>query len=553
MKKLALGLLIIAVAVIAFFILKPDSNITEPGVVPVVNTQAQTGTTPPPVSPEPVVALDCANPSPFNYAYRVTASTQASAAGQTLYSSELTFNTQIQQMAGDDFKAIASDIIIDENGQTNNIIDTAYIGQMTHTPAEFYHVDLLGLAEKHPMHILSQWVKALSIGAQEKPYQYTYDQLNRTYTYRLNTKGYARTFSDDTTTEPSTWRVELDEQCIPKTIASTETTETPMLTGKVTLAFNIKAERIDNFTDLSQIALNSDFNTNNTWHAAQVNAKLLAKPIKSMEELLALLASQANADQVNSAKLAKGADFILDNLSPNDLANMMAGNDLNEDEKRLLAYSMSLSDKANMEGFVINTISAIPKQKGDQMDMQKVRMMVSLTSHTGITSESYDAMNRLIQDNEESANVQNNALINLGTVVRSLKNGEQHIDYSNDFEQETYNRIKSSNNPKTAILAAGNANLSSDRLDQIILKELNSPIEGTRYAAASTLANKEKNHTLLIDHLTREPSTLVFNVILNKISADKLSESNLSKLRNFQATLPVDSTKYKIISAYTKT
>lgn len=555
MKKLVIGLLTLAIlGAITFFALKPKS-VDAPTDTPTTTPTTAIEPTEPTKPVETITALpDCSKgASLFNYAYRVTASTKASAANTTLYSSELTFDTQLQQIAGDDFKAVASDITINENGNTQQIEDTAYIGQLVNTPpAEFYNVDLLSLAEKHPMHILSQWVKALSIGEQGQPYQYNYDQLNRTYVYNLGTQGYTRTFAEDAAAQPSTWRIELDEQCVPKTIRSTETKETAMLTGKVNLIFNINATRIDNYTDLSNIELASNFNANNNWHTAEVNAKLFAKPIKNIEELLALLAAQANADQINSARLSKGADFILDNLTPTDLANMMAGTELSEDEKRLLAYSMSLSDKPNMEGFVIDTISTIPKKQGDQMDMQKVRMMISLTSHTGISSESYDAMNRLTQDTTESANIQTNALINLGTVVRSLRDGEKNIDYSGEFEENAYNQMTSGDNQKAAIMAIGNANLSSDRVEKEVLKKLNSPVESIRYAAASTLANKEKHYTLLIDHLTREPSTLVFNVILNKVPVEKLSETNITALRNLQNTLQADSTKFKIIDAYLK-
>lgn len=553
MKNLAIGLLVlIGLIALTFFAFQPAT--TEPSVTS-MPPQTDIPTTPVTTTDpqKPTATLNCANHAPlFNYAYHVTASTTASATGQTLYSSKLTFNTQIQQMTGDDFKAIASDILINENGTSENIIDTAYTGQLTHRPpAEFYHVDLLELAAKHPMHVISQWMKALSIGAQNKPYQYTYDQLNRTYTYHLNAQGYTRTFSDNTPPAPSAWTVELDEQCIPTKITSTETTETAMLTGKVTLTFKINATRIDNFTDLTEVNLNSNFNANNAWHTAQVNAKLFAKPIKNMEELLALLASQANANQINSAKLAKGADFILDNLTPTDLANMMAGDDLNEDEKRLLAYAMSLSDKPNMENFMIDTIGVIPKQQGDQMDMQKVRIMVSLTSHTNITSQTYDAMNKLAQDHTESSNVQDNALINLGTVVRALKEGEQNIDYSTEFEESTFNKIQS-NNPRVAILAAGNAGLNSERVKNSVLEQLNSPAESTRYAAASTLANDKKNYNLLINHLNTETSTLVFNVILNKVPAEQLSETELTSLKSLQSRFSPDDTKYQIISAYLK-
>lgn len=557
MKKSVIGLVVIALGALAFFVLTSQSPSTPSNTerVPPQPTESTVATpsTNSSESDSPVVELNCTTPSsPFNYAYRVTASTEASALNQTLYSSNLAFNTQIQQMAGDDFKGIASDIRINENGTSQSIVDTAYIGQLRHTPAtEFYHVDLLSLANKHPMHVLSQWVKALSIGQQGKPHQYTYDQLNRTYTYRFETKGYARTFTDDTTTAPSVWAVTLDEQCVPKSVSSTEITDTAMLTGKVTLTFKIDAQRIDNFTDLSNVDLSSDFNTNNVWETAEVNAKLLAKPIKDMNELLAVLASQASANQINSAKLSKVADFILDNLSPADLANMMAGNDLSEDEKRLLAYSMSLSDKANMEGFVIDTISTIPKQQGDQMDMQKVRMMVSLTSHTGITNQTYDAMSRLAQDDTESANIKNNALINLGTVVRSLKEGEQNIDYSNEFEDRVYNQIESKD-PRTAILAAGNAKVNSERVEKSILEKLKSPAESTRYAAASTLANNKKHYDTLINHLNTERSTLVFNVILNKVPADQLTTGQLSRLNTLQSQLPADDTKHQIIDAYLK-
>lgn len=547
-KLLILFLIFILIACGAYFLLSQKTAHTETNHKEQVEAFESNSAPQNTISP---AQTQCLTNNDFNVAYKVNIDISAHANHTQLYHSTLSFNVQFEKSDhSDKVKLYIKDALFLENQLNKVLQNTIFSAQISHTPyLSFVAFDTLSMPPKHPLQSTSQLLKALSIGQEGKPNTFKYDQLSKVYTYTHHATSPTRNTLPKNKQGSDDWHITLDKQCLPITLHSKESQAINFAGGDNTLNYEINAERIPNFISLADIPLDNQANANHFWTPQDINSKEFAKPVTSLEEMLDLL--DTYNEHKSSAKLARGADFIINNLSPLQMSELMLSTELSEDQKRLLAYSMSLTDNPNTENFMLETISNMPTNQGEQTDVQTMRLMVSISSYDNITQQSYDAMQAINSNAEHSSNIRNNALISMGTMINTLDES-QSSGLSHSFNQFIEQKMDSSEEGRSAILAAGNAKLNSASINQKIINNLNSSDEGRRYASASVLARHEENYDKLINKLASEQSLFVINAIVNNIDKNKLSTFQQQKIREIASKTNPSSDKYKLLNTLYK-
>lgn len=500
-------------------------------------------------------SFNCTNKTKFNYAYQVQINIESILNDKTVYQSKLKFNTQLSQANDEIVKGIANDIIIDEGEGEINIKDVYYLSRVEPQPfALFTAFNDLGLAEKHPMKILAQLFKALSIGAEGEKYHFAYDPMQRTYNYHHNNNIVTRnssattaninqlTSSLHTLSDNNNWHVTLEDDCMPKELYSQERKGISAAGHNGFIKFTIKATKIALYTDLKNVTMTPFFNSHNLWQTKAIASSEFEQPIKNELELWAILANFSS--EKNSATLIKAAEYLIENISSDELAAKLIANELADNTKRDLAFALSLSGHTDAENYLIDTLLTLSNSgiKGDQeSDLQKVRLMVALSGNGQVSEQGFQALSSLSKNPNESNNVRNNALINLGSTLQQLK--VQGQDSAGLAEQLTtsLSQAIAGEESSSAILAAGNAKL--DRLEPQILSKLNSSNSKERYAAASVLARNPVYNDNLIQHLTHESSDLVSYAILSNLEPSSLSARQKDELYNIAGQTSSDIAK----------
>ena len=167
--------------------------------------------------------------------------------------------------------------------------------------------------------------------------------------------------------------------------------------------------------------------------------------------------------------------------------------------------------------------------------------MVALSGNGKVSEQGFQMLANLAEDANESNNVRNNALINLGSTLQQLKNQGQDSARLQNQLVSSLSKAIAGDNASSAILAAGNAKLSD--LNAQIAAKLSSSNNKERYAAASILArNPDYNDDLLL-HLSNEPSDLVNYAILTNLDSSSLSNQQKDRLREIAHYSHVDIAK----------
>ena len=495
---------------------------------------------------KPAKTFSCTNQAAFNYAYRVEVNIESILNDKTVYQSTLNFNTQLTQANDAIIKGIASDILINEGQGNIDIKNVYYLSRVESQPfAVFTAFNDLGLTEKHPMKILAQLLKALSIGNQGNKYHFAYDSLQRTYTYHhanniVNRKASITTaninqlasslhHSSNNYNGSNSWHVVLDNDCMPSSLYSKEYKGISAAGYRGSINFTITAEKIAPYVDLTHVDIHPFSNTHNTWNIKSVSSSAFEKVIKNEAELWSILADFSESK--NSAKLIKAADYLIDHIDSNDLAEKILSDEIGDTSKRALAFSLSLSAHDNVEDYLIETLLNLSKSNHNDIDsdLQKVRLMVALSGNGKVSEQGFQMLANLAEDANESNNVRNNALINLGSTLQQLKNQGQDSARLQNQLVSSLSKAIAGDNASSAILAAGNAKLSD--LNAQIAAKLSSSNNKERYAAASILArNPDYNDDLLL-HLSNEPSDLVNYAILTNLDSSSLSNQQKDRLR----------------------
>ena len=286
-----------------------------------------------------------------------------------------------------------------------------------------------------------------------------------------------------------------------------------MLRVKNTLALRSSEKKLDNQT---------------SWLKEEV--------LKATEEVL-------DREQEIIYRLTKAAEYLIDNIAADDLADKLINNDFSDSAKRDLAFALGLSGHSDAENYLVDTLSSLSDSSsvGMNSDLQKVRLMVALSGSGQVSEYGFQALDSLAKDPNESSNVRNNALINLGSTLQQMQNQGQAPAGLADQLISTLNQAIGGENSASAILAAGNAKL--DNLDQQIMSKLSSSNSKERYAAATVLARNPDYNDDLIQHLSSEPSDLVNYAILSNLDATNLSRQQKDRLLDSSSDTSPDITK----------
>ena len=503
----------------------------------------------------PATSFNCANKTDFKYAYNVHINIESVLNNKQVYHSKLKFKTQLSQANDKIIKGIASNIIINEGQGPVNIKDVYYLGRVEAQPfALFTAFNDLGLVEKHPMKILTQLFKALSVGSEGKKYHFAYDSMQRTYSYYHSNNKITRnasattaninqlTSSLQTSNGNTHWKVTLDNNCMPSTLYSEERKGLSAAGHNGYIKFTIEAKKIAPYTDLTAVTLNPFSNSHNLWRIKSIASSVFEQAINNDAELWSTL-ENFSSDK-NSAKLIKAAEYLIENINASDLAEKLTTSDLSDNSKRDLTFALSLSGHDYAENYLIDTLLSLSANtsKGDSdNDLQKVRLMIALAGNGQVSEQGFQALASLAENTNESNNVRNNALINLGSTLQQLQNHGQDSAGLSDQLSSSLSQAIAGDNASSAILAAGNAKL--ENLNQKIIVKLNSSNSKERYAAASVLARNPDYNDDLIQHLSVEPSDLVNYAILTNLDTKSLSNQQKDRLLDISTRSSSDITQ----------
>ncbi|UXD88289.1 hypothetical protein [Thalassolituus hydrocarboniclasticus] len=502
--------------------------------------------------------LQCAAGQPLNAAYRVQVEVVSRLNNQLVYSSGLSFRTQLQQANGDLIRAVATDIRIDEGDGALALPDLPYLSRVeSGQGAVFVAFNDLGLMKQHPLAVISQLLKGLSVGHEGETYRYAYDSLQRLYRYRQTAAGSERAvfradtdlslLSRDFAANRSDWRIVNDGGCLPQQLTSTERQALQVAGQQGYIEFRIRAEGIPLYADLNRYAFNEGANAAQRWQMRQVSSAEFATPVTSAADMWAVFAGFAQ--DRNTARLIRAAEYLLDNFSPYELADALQGNgvELSDEAGRDLIFALGISGRPEAEDFMLDVLQTLPQGAGEAVDMQKVRLMVALSASGQVTPRAYSALDSLARNAQESVNVQANALISMGSMVRQLE--RQGSDNSSQQQQLTQLLSERMDGPQaaSAIMAANNAGLTD--LDADIIAHLGSSSSRERYAAGMTLSRDPQHYPLLLEHLQGETSNLVSQAILANMDVSALSQAQRNQL-NLIADNSADVDKAQLIQRF---
>lgn len=499
--------------------------------------------------------FQCHNNAALNNAYHVQVTIESVLNDKLVYQSNLKFDTQLSQVNGAIIKGTANNIIINEGQGDVDIKDVYYLGRVDAQPfAVFTAFNDLGLTEKHPMKILSQLFKALSVGSEGKNYHYAYDSMQRTYRYQHNNNQVSRTASSTTANlnqlssslqtfqAKGHWQATLEKDCMPIALTSQERKGISAAGHQGYIKFSIEAKKIQSYTDIKNININPLSNANNHWQIKTIASSQFEQEVKDEAELWSILSSFEN--NKNSARLIKAAEYLIDHISPNELANSLIEDNVPDHTKRDLAFALSLTGHPDVENYLIDSLLSLSTagvQGNMHHDLQKVRLMVALSGNGSVSEQGFQTLAAIADNDEESTNVRNNALINLGATLEQLKNHGLASPNLQDQLTTSISKALDTDNSSSAILAAGNAKLNT--LNVQIASKLNSSNSRERYAAAKVLARNPEYFDDLIQHLSLEPSDLVNYAIVNNLDATQLTGQQKDNLRDIASHTSVDINK----------
>ena len=505
------------------------------------------------------VAFSCSAGQSLNVAYRVTVTVASELNDRAVYDSRLRFNAHLQQANDNVVKGLADDIRVNEGEGDLPLHDVLFL---TKANADQYLVfssfNSLGLIERHPMAILSQLIKALSVGNDRDNYFFPYDAMQRTYRYRHDGGNVERAvfpttanidkFVNSFNEYKSDWQVTLDSHCLPKTLESNEQQAITAAGHQGFIRFRIEAERIPAVKDLSQLDYSAYANSGNHWNVKQVNGDDVTAGIENEQQMWQAIAGFDSSKDV--AALKQAANYMLDNFSADDTRDALLQGNLDDATKRDLIFALGLTGREDAEAFMLDTLAAMPLQAGTAADLQKVRLMVSLSSNDKVTQQSFDRFAALANQTDESANVRNNALINMGTTIKTLEAaGESTSGLQDRLKGQLSDTIdQGGNQSASAILAAGNANISG--LENKMEDSLANGSSKERYASGAVLSRNPDYRQSLIEHIAKEPSNLVNNAILSNWDASALTPSQRQQLTEIAAQS--DAQKAELIGKFLK-
>lgn len=501
------------------------------------------------------IDFTCSPSGQFNYAYDVTANVETNINNQVIYQSEIKFKTQLSQANGPVIKGVATNISVDEGNGATPVADLTYLSRVEAGQyALFSAYNSLALQRQHPMSIMSQFLKALSVGEEGEAYVFLYDPLQRTYRYQhqaetVERADYPSTYNVQQLSSlfndyKSNWKVELGDECVPNSLFSEEVQGIAAGQNGGYAKFSITAKLIPTYTDVNNYHYEDIANSANVWSMKEIHVSEFEKPINNTEEMWDAIEEFVESKSVG--KLVKATKYMIDNVSVDELSGALSGNEISDEMKRELAFGLGVSGHPEAENYILSTIGTLPSGLADgteqqEVDLQKVRLMSAAATNGLATSETYRYFDQLLNDTGETNNVHKNALLNMGTVVNQLnQNGGNDSDLESTLRGTIEEQLQSEN-AATAVLAAGNAKLEG--LESQYLTLLSSSNDRERYASGTVLSRDSQNYDQLIEHLSTEQSNLVVNAIVVGMSQGELSSAQRARVQEIQSGAETDKAK----------
>ena len=159
------------------------------------------------------------------------------------------------------------------------------------------------------------------------------------------------------------------------------------------------------YRDLSKLTLTNFQNINNQWHVKHIHNSAFADAVTSQQHMWDIF-NNFTKDK-NTARLVKAAEYLIDQVAVDELALALEDDQVSDESKRELAFALSISNHDQAENYLIDTLSALPKTSDDDIELQKVRLMVALSGNGKISEQTALRLQALANDPSESANVRN--------------------------------------------------------------------------------------------------------------------------------------------------
>ena len=454
-------------------------------------------------------------------AYQVSANVRSSAGQKNLYDSLLTFRFQLQPLEGNRLAGKATDIqIAEQSGAIQRIDDVAFMLRSSEgLPMAFVAFNDLGLMQQHPMKVLAQVIKNLSVGAEDEVYRYAYDGLQRLYRYRKQDDRWQRTVSAPGAQQASDslqpkWQVELDDQCLPRMMSADEIQALTLSGEQGFIRFVVNAERTDNYLSADQFQLTAGSNSHHQWQVQNLQPQQGGDIVDEQSMW------QAFADfneTHNVAELKQAAYWLMENISVYDLALDMQQQA--DQTNRDIIFALGLIKTPQTEAYLLDLLSGLPGGSAAN-DLNRVRVMVAVAGYEQVSQYAYDSLALLADSAAEPDNIRDNALINMGSVARQMAAQGEDVSVTMNNLSATLLSELQADNASAAIFSAGNAGLNqlSDDVSDAISSKLTTGSEKERYAAAVVLSRDSGRYSQLYSQAQNEPSALVRNAIVQGLS-----------------------------------
>lgn len=528
LPKLAMALTVIVAIAVTIWLIKPNSNNNNQ------NQQALT-TNLPDNNPSTPIAIDdsCQPKADKNWTYQVNATVDTTTNKQPLYQSNISFMLDFLEQS-QQVKGLASDIQVQENGQASqSVLDVSFLAfNQSSQYAQFGFFDDLGLTANHPMKLLNPLIKQLSVAADGENVVYDYDSMSINYHYTHTFPKVERTANGqaDTTTQ---WQVTLGSDCLIETLQAIEQLPFKFGTTDAVMTYQFTAKRVPSKRSLDSLNFAANVNTNNHWKSTVIDDTAFSPDITSHDMMQQAFENFSNTR--STGQLKKAAAYLMANNTPEQVSDMLMQSEMSEAGKRELAFSLSIAEGDHVQDYILNTLSAMPAKTDAQGEVQKVRLLVALSGRNDVNAASFDRLMALRNDATASDNLKKNVLISGGKLAQDLAEKGQ-VQALNTLENTLKPQLqKYDDNAASAILASGNAGLSS--VTPELMNQLSNGTEKSRYAAATVLAREPANHDMLISHLTKEPSLVVFQSTVSGLGNQQLNNEQQTKLQALKTQL----------------
>lgn len=486
-------------------------------------------------SDTPAAGAACLQPG-FAAAFQVQTQVETRSAGAVQYQSQLSFRVQLQQRGGDRLTGLATDIHLREAGRAEQTLtDLPFLVRATgERTLVFSAYNDLGLMAQHPLSIIAQVMKNLSVGQSGEVYRFPYDKLQRSYRYefRQQWQRQASLPGVGSAELQPLWQVVGEHLCLPQRMNAHEQQALTINDAQgrplaAVLHLQMQVQQIASYLDLAGLQVQDNSNAALRFDLMDMHS---ASAVHTEEQMWAGFAAFAGSHNV--VQLKQAAQYLLTSVSAQDLAETLQNGSLDDASVRDLLFALSLISDRRAEDYLVSLLQALPA--GDAgLDLSLVRAMVALAANDSVSSYGFNTLAQIAADSTQTANVRNNALISMGTVVQQISAaGTDAVALSSALSDTLISQM-THGDASSAILAAGNAGLDqlSDDVTELVRARLSSGNSKERFAAATVLARDEGQYDALIQQLRQESSALVSNAIVSGLDADQLSSDQRAQLQ----------------------